>query len=159
MSRFDFMVLVACVVIVATVPCAHAEDAKPAPPATYVGSQQCRSCHAGEYARFEKYSKMARSYSDVLLMKRGLTPQEYQKCLECHTTGFGKPGGFSSVEQTPRMKEVGCEACHGPGSTHVQSSDPRDIQKVTSENTCKTFHDSDRIKAFRSRPMLYGGAH
>jgi DnaJ-class molecular chaperone len=102
---------------------------------------------------------MARSYSDVLVMKRGLTEEEYRKCLECHTTGFGKPGGFSSVQQTPLLKEVGCEACHGPGSIHVQSSDPKDIKKVVSETDCQACHDSERIKAFRFRPMLYGGAH
>ena len=159
MSRFSFIVLAACSVLVAAAPCSHAQEAKTTVQATYVGSQKCRGCHGTEYARFQKYSRMARSYSDVLVMKRGLTEEEYRKCLECHTTGFGKPGGFSSVQQTPLLKEVGCEACHGPGSIHVQSSDPKDIKKVVSETDCQACHDSERIKAFRFRPMLYGGAH
>ncbi|MDR3569385.1 MAG: cytochrome c family protein [Syntrophobacteraceae bacterium] len=159
MSSFRFMVLTACAVWVAAVPYARAQEAKTTVPATYVGSKKCQACHGGEYARFEKYSRMTRSYSDVLIMKRGLTREEYQKCLECHTTGFGKPGGFRSAKETPRMKEVGCEACHGPGSIHVQSSDPKDIKKVVSETDCQACHAGDRIKAFRFRPMLYGGAH
>jgi hypothetical protein len=39
-------------------------------------------------------------------------------CVSCHTTGYGKPTGFVSVEKTEKLKHVGCESCHGAGSQH-----------------------------------------
>ncbi len=161
MPRTGFIILAACVVLAAASPrgetqqAANPQKAQP----TYVGSQACQSCHPQEYARFKKYSKMSRAYTHVLVMKKGLTENEYQGCLKCHTTGFGKPGGFVSQKKTPRLAQVGCEACHGPGSIHVASSDPKDIRKVVSVKNCQVCHTNGRAGAFRYSPMLYGGAH
>jgi len=57
--------------------------------------------------------------------KAGLDPKkDYthdSQCLGCHVTGHGRPGGFQSIETTPRLKGVGCEMCHGPGGTYTQA--------------------------------------
>ena len=56
--------------------------------------------------------------------KAGLDPQkDYSgdgQCLQCHVTGFGKPGGFTSREETPDLLGVQCEMCHGPGSLYTE---------------------------------------
>ena len=51
------------------------------------------------------------------------------------------------------------EACHGPGSAHVESSDPKDIKNNVSEKDCTVCHNPDRVEAFRFKPLIYGGAH
>lgn len=48
------------------------------------------------------------------------------KCVSCHTTGYGQPGGYPALvegvawtkdetERSVLMQGVGCESCHGPG--------------------------------------------
>jgi len=44
------------------------------------------------------------------------------KCFQCHSTG---PVGGSHAAIEPAETGVHCEACHGPGSLHAQTADPR----------------------------------
>ena len=97
----------------------------------YVGSKKCKMCHLKEHKSWAA-TKMASAY--VLLnpgeraeekKAAGLDPaKDYTKdgtCLTCHTTGYGKPGGFVDIETTPNLAGVGCEICHGPGGTYTKS--------------------------------------
>ncbi len=96
----------------------------------YVGVELCRVCHI---PHFESWSKTRMSNTFELLKpgvrseakkKAGLDPKaDYTSnpaCLTCHTTGFGRPGGFVSMEKTPGMANVQCEMCHGPGSIYAE---------------------------------------
>ncbi|MCP3922598.1 MAG: cytochrome C [Desulfobacterales bacterium] len=124
----------------------------------YVGSQKCQSCHETEYSNYKKYSQKAKSYKSVEKMKSKLKLSEYQGCLKCHTTGYGK-GGFISIEKTPHLKDAGCESCHGPGSTHIESEDPDDIKGKLDVKDCMDCHNKERVEGFKFKPMIYGGAH
>ena len=127
--------------------------------AVYVGSAACRECHPDQYERFSAYAKKAHSYDSVAVMKKGLTETEIKACYRCHTTGYGKPGGFVSVERTPHLKNTGCEVCHGPGGVHVDSEDPDDILADVDMESCVVCHDADRVAAFNFKPMTKAGAH
>jgi hypothetical protein len=96
----------------------------------YVGTNKCRKCHIKEYRSWQK-TAMATSFEVLKPGERaeqksahGLDPQkDYTTdatCLPCHTTGFGKPGGFVDMKKTPNLAGVGCESCHGPGGTYLE---------------------------------------
>lgn len=127
--------------------------------ASYVGSKACAECHEEQFDRFQKYAKKAHSFESVKVLKKGLTEAEFRGCLECHTTGYGQPGGFVSEGQTPEMANAGCEVCHGPGAAHRESQDPKDIKRKLTAKDCERCHNSERVGAFRYRPLLFGGAH
>jgi hypothetical protein len=105
-----------------------ADAAEPAPPADqeYIGSKKCSACH---FDQFVKWKKTGHSKSFDLL------PAKYQadeKCLKCHTTGYGEPTGYKTAADVD-LKGTGCEDCHGPGSKHAEISKPFASQKPTAE--------------------------
>lgn len=125
----------------------------------YVGSDACKVCHEEEYRNFMAYAKKATSYRSIERVRKGLTEEEMKVCYTCHTTGYGKPGGFISLEKTPHLKNAGCEVCHGPGEYHINAKDSRYIKRKMKIEDCEACHTSERVRAFRYKPMLHGGAH
>jgi len=125
----------------------------------YVGSESCRECHETEYTSFITFAKKRHSFESVMIMKKGLTATELRQCFTCHTTGYGEPGGFRSETETPHLKNAGCEVCHGPGSLHAETEDPKDIKWQLTAKDCEVCHSSERVEAFSYKPLIYGGAH
>ncbi|MBZ0254800.1 cytochrome c family protein [bacterium] len=69
--------------------------------------------------------------------------QKNPECLACHTTGYGKPGGFVSLEETPKLASVQCEMCHGPGEKHIKSKKDNVIPHEwgPEAKTCEKCHN------------------
>ena len=105
----------------------------------YVGSDACKKCHFKEYRYWKKTGKFdaveslkptTEADDAALFAKKTAAKLDPAKdystdttCLECHTTGHGKPGGFPADgkgELAEKMAQVGCESCHGPGSKYVE---------------------------------------
>jgi hypothetical protein len=84
--------------------------------AKYVGSNKCMACHAAQHKTWQR-TKHAKAFA--LLQGDEVKNAD---CVKCHVTGFGKPGGFTSVEATPALENVGCEVCHGPGNAHMEAA-------------------------------------
>lgn len=96
----------------------------------YTSLKNCKKCHIPQFKSW-KETKMSKAFD---LLKPGerseakkkakLDPnKDYTKdktCLKCHVTGYGEPGGFTSIEKTPGLAGVTCEACHGPGSEYTK---------------------------------------
>lgn len=125
----------------------------------YVGSEACKGCHEKEYTHFVTYAKKSRSYTSIERVKKGLTAEELKGCYYCHSTGYGRPGGFVSVEKTPELRNAGCEVCHGPGEFHVKTRSRKDIKGRLTLKDCEVCHTPERVRAFRYKPLIYGGAH
>ncbi len=86
--------------------------------ADLVGSEACAACHAAEFATWAAHPH-ARAVST--LEEKGKAADA--DCLRCHTTGFGRSGGFPSdgtADAHADLARVGCESCHGPGGDHVK---------------------------------------
>ncbi len=110
---------------------------------SFVGAADCEVCHDGsmmtDVTTGYKTTGHAGAF-DVL----GSSYTVDDGCLQCHTTGFDRTqsannGGFDDIardlgweltlpvsyQELPSglqaMANVGCESCHGPGSTHTGS--------------------------------------
>lgn len=126
----------------------------------YLGSKACQQCHDEQYSNFTKWAKKAKSDHSVKVMAKKLTSEELKECYTCHTTGYGRPGGFKSYEETPDLGHAGCEVCHGPGSAHADSGGEKKlINRRMSMKECETCHNESRVKSFNFKPLLFGGAH
>jgi cytochrome c553 len=96
----------------------------------YVGTKMCKKCHIKEWKSWAE-TKMAEAYESLkpgvdaeVKTELGLDPAtDYttdENCVRCHVTGYGKEGGFTSIDETPELAGIGCEMCHGAGGTYTQ---------------------------------------
>lgn len=125
----------------------------------YMGIKKCRMCHVDQFASFDASSK-ANSWEALkagvgvdVKKQSGLDPAaDYTKdkrCLKCHSTGFGEPGGYVIPDPANKVavatalsrEGVGCESCHGPGSEFV--------------NHMKDINDKER--GYRREELLSAG--
>lgn len=150
--------LLLALAVVSTAVAAQPKPPEPPPERRFVGSSACKRCHPEQSESFARSAKKARSWTSVDRMKKRLTPKELEGCYACHTTGYGRPGGFESLEKTPELANAGCETCHGPGSSHVASGEKAQITRKPDPKDCEVCHSS-RSQVFNYRPVLRAGAH
>jgi len=132
--------------------------------ADYVGVKKCKACHIKQYKSW-KETTMANSFENLKAgiksdakKKAGLDPdKDYTAdagCLKCHTTGYKKPGGFTTIEETPDLAGVQCEACHGAGADFrtIMKNKEFPLSEATAaglvvptveNNNCMDCHGSD----------------
>ena len=99
---------------------------------TYLGSEKCAACHAGEHRKFsETPHSHAMDALEKVAKRPGLRHLDAE-CVVCHTVGFGFKTGYENAEKSPALKHVGCESCHGPGSGHVSAEKNEKLLKYLS---------------------------
>lgn len=99
---------------------------------SYVGSDRCQACHGAEYV---KWTTTPHSHALETLETRAKRPGLRNldgECLVCHTIGYGFKTGYENEKKTPRLANVGCESCHGPGSGHVSAPHNGELLKLLS---------------------------
>lgn len=99
----------------------------------YAGEQTCLTCHPGKHETWSK-SRHGHAYETLNRVNKAFDPE----CLKCHVTGFDRAGGFISEVDTPKLKNVQCEECHGPGLNHAKN--PQAGFGSTAQQACKRCH-------------------
>ena len=100
--------------------------------ATYVPGTKCKTCHI---KTFKAQAETPHAKSLENLVDAG--EETNADCLPCHTTGYGKPGGFVDAESTEDLAGTTCQACHGPGSAHIEKGLSKEQRRETIQKTPK----------------------
>ena len=94
----------------------------------FVGTDACTNCHEESY-RVWKKSPHSHAFATL---KNVNPPRNFDpECISCHVVGwhptkfFPYQSGYLSEKETPKLINVGCEDCHGPGQLHVLGRKPR----------------------------------
>jgi len=146
----------------------------------YVGTHKCAGCHKSKKkgAQYKVWleTKHAHAWEALetekakeIAKKKGLktAPNESPECVRCHTVGFGKggyeikpasfwndPNAKKAIKRMTNLRNVGCEACHGPGSGYKKKKVMQGIFNgslkaadyglvMPDENTCKQCHNQE----------------
>jgi hypothetical protein len=107
------------------------------------GNARCRPCHEEDDCLWEA-SKHAEAWQ--ALVARGAEADPY--CQQCHTTGYGLPGGFVSAGRSAMRRNVGCESCHGPARQHVRNPHLRTTYYGRAKEHCSQCHDRENSPQF-----------
>jgi hypothetical protein len=124
----------------------------------YLSVESCVECHEEEVAGWKE---TPHAHAFETLKEQGEEKQSAQGCVKCHVVGFEKDGGFIDMELTPELKDVQCEACHGPGRRHAESEDPADILGKPDAVLCRSCHTEGQDKNFdyeTKKMWVHGGS-
>jgi hypothetical protein len=136
---------------------------RPAPrgQASYVGDEECRSCHEPAFAIWER-TPHSRAYWTLEVVNKNFN----LSCVGCHVTGYQQPGG-SEVVQNQNLRNVQCETCHGPGSRHLTARGASNLRATIIRNPpqamcaqqCHTPEHSDHFNYEQYLPRILGPGH
>jgi hypothetical protein len=123
-------------------------------PVGFVTAQACASCHPKQA---EVWSKTRHAHAWQTL--ESANNQRDPECVRCHSIGFREPGGFAEATRVSSrldssgtaidMRNVQCEACHGPRLGHPQR--PGIGIRRPAMNDCMRCHDPERDPGFTKR--------
>jgi hypothetical protein len=82
--------------------------------ARYEGAEACATCHAQAWTAWRD-SPHAAAWQNLEAQDATADPPRVRRA----TTGWLEKGGWVNHRETPHLSAVGCEACHGRGSSHV----------------------------------------
>ncbi len=109
----------------------------------YAGGAACERCHAKE-AGIWRGTPHAHAYATLEQAGHALDPG----CIGCHSVGFRQPGGFSQPAAVGFLRDVQCEACHGPGKAHVAKPLLPYPAPAAGEALCRRCHTEERSPQF-----------
>lgn len=118
----------------------------------YAGADSCKDCHAAVYESWSR-TKHAKALTKLQAANR-----EGGTCIGCHVTGSAAQ--IAAEGANPSHPNVQCEACHGPGTAHVNAARGGDASNAKTtkivETTCTRCHNetSPHYKPFFYSAMV-----
>lgn len=116
-------------------------SAKPGGQVRFLTATSCGRCHSGIYDAW-----LETDHSRAMATLRQANQDFNPDCVKCHSTAFRVPGGFISMNASPELANVQCEACHGSGEEHVKS--PGDPYGSVAPRTCYSCHTKENSPDF-----------
>ena len=130
------------------------------PANAYIGIAKCKMCHKKKYDIWAatKHAKALESLKSEAAQKIQKDAQTNEKCVKCHTTGYGEKGGYAIPKKDDKtsaaaavlMENNQCENCHGAGEKYSKFAVMKDQKAaiaaglvVATEDTCKKCHNTD----------------
>lgn len=135
------------------VECETPEPGKP----SYVGTEICRACHPAAYDVW-KQTKHAKAHEALVAEGKN----NHLDCVTCHLTGWKERGGVCRLDQVEGKTHVGCESCHGPGSSHLSLPVKTTIFVPKDATACVSCHDRENSPHFdleKYLPKLIAPGH
>lgn len=114
-----------------------------------VGSSACAGCHPSQTEHWKKTAHSV-AMNSLIRRRRNRNPE----CVRCHVVAMGTPGGYSLREPDTTLGNVGCEACHGPGSSHISDPYGSTLLAKPTQELCRSCHNDDH-SAFSTKPTEY----
>ncbi len=131
--------------------------------AHFVGAESCKNCHAQAYKvwRNAKFIQEGKDESGKIIKRVvghakawktlvDLGKNSDRSCVDCHSVGFMRPGGYCKVSDVGELKNVQCESCHGPGSKHAKTGGKKLITRKVPEFKCRECHQVPHIESTKS---------
>ena len=106
----------------------------------FAGADTCRGCHPAEFAQWSSTAH-AKAWATLVTERRQLD----HDCFGCHATGVDAPGGPTLPGEVAGLRDVQCEACHGPSREHMRS--PATVKPPVADppqKACTGCHDGDQ---------------
>lgn len=119
-----------------------------------LGSMRCEECHAQQYQQWKKTR-----HATALASLEKERQQYNVRCLTCHVTREMTGSQVSSLDQNllllpERLRNVGCESCHGAGKEHVASGGETAMPKPVTMATCVVCHTPEMDAQFDFQERL-----
>ena len=108
----------------------------------YLGDASCVECHEDSCKALDP-TPHEHAWASIKETNDHHDPE----CASCHVTGWGDSTGFLSEAKTPKLINVTCEACHGPGEEHANIQTKTPNGKL-GKNFCVRCHDPDNSPHF-----------
>jgi hypothetical protein len=125
----------------------------------FVGTQECALCHAAAHTFWE-----TTHHSKAVATLEARDKDFDQNCIGCHVVGWEQPGGsvlgqlqyeaaLGELTIHKDLRNVGCEACHGPGSAHRlapldATGAPQHILRKPNADQCTQCHVPEHSPRF-----------
>ncbi|MEN8140504.1 MAG: UshA-like (seleno)protein [Thermodesulfobacteriota bacterium] len=109
----------------------------------YLGSRGCKPCHS---EIFTAWQETAHARAMASLTRKG--QEKNMKCVHCHVTGLEAETAQLAQSLPADLRQVGCEACHGPGRSHGLAPDKVKMAGTVKESRCLQCHSAEHDDDF-----------